>query len=74
MMLLICRSKSAALINNEDAGADQARDEDVHRSFLSENFVGQLDAVTPADARPEDYDLIGLAMQEPPYSNHRFVT
>ena len=66
---LICRSKSAALINSEGTEVRiKLRDEDVHRSFLSENFVGQLDAVTPADARPEDYDLIGLAMQEPQYS------
>ena len=65
---LICRNKSAALINSEGTEVRiKLRDEDAHRSFLSENFVGQLDAVTPADARPEDYDLIGLAMQEPQY-------
>ena len=66
---LICRSKSAALINSEGTEVRiKLRDEDAHRSFLSENLVGQLDAVTPADARPEDYDLISLAMQEPQYS------
>ena len=66
---LICRSKSAALINDEGTEVRiKLRDEDTHRSFRSGAFEGKLDAVTPADARPEGYDLISLAMQEPQYS------
>ena len=66
---LICRSASAALINSNGTEVRiKLRDENVHRSFLSKNFAGKLNAVTPAEARPEGYDLIGLAMQEPQYS------
>lgn len=32
-------------------------------------FAGQLDAVSPSQARPEQYDLVCLAMQEPKYSS-----
>lgn len=66
---LICRNKSAALINGEGTEVRiKLRDEDVHRSFRSNDLAGKLNAVTPADACPEDYDLISLAMQEPQYS------
>ena len=66
---LICRSKSAALINSEGTEVRiKLRDEDEHRSLVSGDYLGQLDAVTPTDANPEDYDLISLAMQEPQYS------
>ena len=66
---LICRSKSAELINDEGTEVRiKLRDEDSHRSFRSDDLAGKLDAVTPADARPEDYDMISLAMQEPQYS------
>ena len=66
---LICRSKSAALINSQGTEVRiKLRDEDAHRTFLSADFTGKLNAVTPDDARPDDYDLIGLAMQEPQYS------
>ena len=53
---LICRSKSAALINNEGTEVRiKLRDEDSHRAFRSHDLAGALDAVTPAEARPEDY-------------------
>ena len=66
---LICRSKSAELINGEGTEVRiKLRDEESHRAFRSQDFSGTLDAVTPADARPEDYDMISLAMQEPQYS------
>ena len=58
---LICRSKSAALINDEGTEVRiKLRDEDSHRAFRSHDLAGTLDAVTPADARPEDYDMISL--------------
>ena len=66
---LICRSQSAALINAEGTEVRiKLRDEDAHRSLRSSDCAGKLDAVTPVDAYPENYDLISLAMQEPQYS------
>jgi hypothetical protein len=65
---LICRDRSAALINQ--AGTEvriKLRDEDEHRSIFSRDLPGKVNAVMPAEARPEAYDLIGLAMQEPQY-------
>jgi len=66
---LICRDKTAALINAEGTEVRiKLRDEDEHRSIRSADLPGSVNAVTPEDARPEDYDMIGLAMQEPQYS------
>lgn len=66
---LICRQATADLINAEGTEVRiKLRDEDIHRSFLSGDFPGQVDACTPEDARPENYDMIALAMQEPQYS------
>ncbi len=67
---LVCRAETAALINAEGTEVRiKLRDEDTHRSFLSGDLPGRVDAVTPEDARPEDYDLVCLAMQEPQYSH-----
>ena len=66
---LICRSASAALINSEGTEVRiKLRDEDEHRAICSVDLPGKLNAVTPEQARPEDYDMIALAMQEPQYS------
>lgn len=35
----------------------------------SRNLSGQVSAAGPADVNPEDFDLIGLAMQEPQYGS-----
>ena len=67
---LVCRDQTAALIN--DKGTEvriKLRDEDAHRSFFSGDLDGTLDATTPELARPQDYDLVCLAMQEPQYSH-----
>ncbi|MEP3330932.1 2-dehydropantoate 2-reductase N-terminal domain-containing protein [Sedimentitalea sp.] len=67
---LVCRDKTAALIN--DKGTEvriKLRDEDEHRSILSGDLDGKLDAQTPESAQPQDYDLVCLAMQEPQYSH-----
>jgi len=67
---LICRAQTAALINRE--GTDvriKLKDEDTHRSIKSADLPGSVDAITPDDARPENYDMIALAMQEPQYSS-----
>ena len=67
---LVCRAETAALINSEGTEVRiKLRDEDAHRSFFSKSLPGTLDAVTPEDARPEEYDLVCLAMQEPQYSH-----
>ena len=66
---LICRSASAVLINSEGTEVRiKLRDEDAHRAIRSADLPGSLNAVTPEQARPEDYDMIALAMQEPQYS------
>lgn len=66
---LICRDATAGLINAEGTEVRiKLRDEDSHRSFRSGDYPGNVDASTPEEARPEDYDMIALAMQEPQYS------
>ena len=66
---LICRSASSALINSEGTEVRiKLRDEEEHRAVRSDDLPGTLNAVTPEQARPEDYDMIALAMQEPQYS------
>jgi hypothetical protein len=66
---LVCRDKTAALINSEGTLVRlKLRDEAEPRELRSGDLPGHVDAVTPEDARPEDYDFVGLAMQEPQYS------
>jgi hypothetical protein len=67
---LVCRAATANLIN--DKGTEvriKLRDEKDHRSFLSADLPGRLDATTPEAADPTQYDLVCLAMQEPQYAN-----
>lgn len=67
---LVCRSTSAQLINTQGTEVRiKLRDEDTHRSILSKDQPGTLDAKTPEQVEPEQYDLIGLAMQEPQYAS-----
>lgn len=71
---LVCRSETAALINAEGTEVRiRLRGEDKHRSFFSGDLAGRTDAVTPEEARPQDYDLVCLAMQEPQYSHPTLV-
>jgi len=68
---LICRQKTAELINR--AGTEvriKLRDEALHRAILSRDLPGTLDAATPEEVDLSRYDLVGLAMQEPQYTNH----
>ena len=46
------------------------RDEAVHRAIFSRDLPGKLDAMTPQNVDLSRYDLVGLAMQEPQYTNH----
>jgi hypothetical protein len=68
---LVCRRKTADLINREGTQVRiKLRDEPSHRSIFSRDLPGKLDAVVPQDVDISRYDLVGLAMQEPQYTNH----
>jgi hypothetical protein len=66
---LVCREATARLINADGTILRMTlRDEAGPREIRSAGLPGRVDAVTPEAVRPEDYDIIGLAMQEPQYS------
>src|SRR4051794_19880591 len=68
---LVCRTKTAELINREGTEVRiKLRDEPAHRPIFSRDLPGKLDATAPADVDLSRYDLVGLAMQEPQYTNH----
>ena len=68
---LVCRRKTADLINREGTEVRiKLRDEPAHRSIFSRDLPGKLDATTPQEVDLSRYDLVGLAMQEPQYTNH----
>lgn len=68
---LVCRRKTADLINGEGTEVRiKLRDEAEHRSIFSKDLPGTLDATTPEEVDLSRYDLVGLAMQEPQYTNH----
>jgi hypothetical protein len=68
---LVCRQKTADLINSEGTEVRiKLRDEDEHRSIFSRDLPGKLKAAPPEQIDPAEYDLVGLAMQEPQYANH----
>ncbi len=68
---LVCRKKTAELINREGTEVRiKLRDEADHRAIFSRNLPGNLDACTPDNVDLSRYDLVGLAMQEPQYTNH----
>lgn len=68
---LVCRQKTADLINREGTEVRiKLRDEAEHRSIFSKDLPGKLDALPPQNVDVSQYDLVGLAMQEPQYANH----
>jgi hypothetical protein len=68
---LVCRKKTADLINRDGTEVRiKLRDEATHRPIFSRDLPGALDAVPPEDVDVSRYDLVGLAMQEPQYTNH----
>ena len=68
---LVCRSLTAKLINAQGTEVRiKLKGEDEHRAIRSADLPGRIDAVTPADADPSAYDMVGLAMQEPQYASH----
>ena len=67
---LVCRTKTAALINTEGTRVRMAvKGRPSMVEIDSRNFPGALDAQTPAEVDPSSYDLVCLAMQEPQYSD-----
>jgi hypothetical protein len=68
---LVCRAKTAELINRDGTEVRiKLRDEPTHRAIFSRDLPGKLDATVPQDVDLSRYDLVGLAMQEPQYTNH----
>jgi Ketopantoate reductase PanE/ApbA len=68
---LVCRQRTAELINRHGTEVRiKLRDEPQHRAIFSGDLPGILDAVPPAEVDISRYDLVGLAMQEPQYTNH----
>jgi len=68
---LVCRGATADLINAEGTEVRlRLKGEDTHRKLMSVTQPGRLDARMPQDINPADYDLVGLAMQEPQYAAH----
>ena len=66
---LVCRQKTADLINAEGTHVRMGiKGREGMVTIDSREFPGLLDAVTPEQANPADYDLVCLAMQEPQYS------
>ncbi|MEM7745436.1 MAG: 2-dehydropantoate 2-reductase N-terminal domain-containing protein [Pseudomonadota bacterium] len=72
---LVCRSQTAQLINAEGTEVRiKLKGEDAHRAIRSGDQPGTLNALTPEAVNPADYDLVGLAMQEPQYAHHTLLT
>src|SRR3954470_3100372 len=68
---LVCRKNTAELINRDGTEVRiKLRDEPTHRATLSRDLPGKLDATSPDKVDLSRYDLVGLAMQEPQYTNH----
>jgi hypothetical protein len=66
---LVCLPHEAELINREGARVRmpvKGRSELVELD--SRRFPGELSAAAPGDVDPAQYDLVGLAMQEPQYA------
>jgi hypothetical protein len=72
---LVCRQKTADLINRDGTEVRiKLRDEPKHRSIFSRDLPGKLDACPPQNVNVSRYDMVGLAMQEPQYTNHTIRT
>jgi hypothetical protein len=72
---LVCRQKTADLINRDGTEVRiKLRDEPKHRSIFSRDLPGKLDAAPPQNIDVSRYDMVGLAMQEPQYTNHTIRT
>lgn len=65
---LVCLPEEAELINDKGTIVRiKLRGDDEHTVLMSSAFPGNLKALIPQDADPTQFDLVGLAMQEPQY-------
>src|SRR3546814_13909872 len=77
---LVCRPQTARLINAEGTAVRiRLKGEDAHRTIRSGDQPphlnpGRLDPTAPEVGDPAAYDLVGLAMPEPPYAVHALWT
>ena len=72
---LVCREKTADLINAQGTEVQiKLKDENKHRKIRSNGLPGRLNACKPQDVISSEYDMVGLAMQEPQYANHTIGT
>jgi hypothetical protein len=72
---LVCRRQTADLINAEGTIVRiKLKDEKEHRAIRSTGLPGRLTARAPKDIAVADYDMVGLAMQEPQYAHHAIHT
>lgn len=66
---LVCRQETADLINREGTRVRlPLKAQGGQVEIDSRQLPGRLQALTPDQARPQEYDLVCLAMQEPQYS------
>ncbi|MDZ4075255.1 MAG: 2-dehydropantoate 2-reductase N-terminal domain-containing protein, partial [Hylemonella sp.] len=66
---LVCRRETAELINREGTRVRiPVKGREGLVEIDSRQLPGKLDAVSPSQAKAEQYDLVCLAMQEPQYS------
>lgn len=72
---LVCRRNTADLINaNGTEVRIKMKGDSEHRAIRSTELPGDLTACTPQNVLASEYDLIGLAMQEPQYAHHTIRT
>ena len=72
---LVCRAKTAELINRDGTEVRiKLRGDATHRAIFSRDLLGKLDATTPDKVELSRYGMVGLAMQEPQYTNHTIRT
>ena len=65
---LVCRDRTADLINAEGTVVRMpVKGREGLVEVRSRELTGRVTATTPGGARPDDYDLVVLAMQEPQY-------
>ena len=72
---LVCRSKTAELINAHGTEVRiRMKGDPEHTAIRSTELPGDLTACTPQNILASEYDLVGLAMQEPQYAHHTIRT
>ena len=72
---LVCRRKTADLINAHGTEVRiRMKGDPEHTAIRSTELPGNLTACTPQNILASEYDLVGLAMQEPQYAHHTIRT